>query len=126
MKGLVLVIGLMLSTSSSFAIPAKQSKVSALEVLNAIVAPVQAEIASGTVTDVSNAVELQKYMDFISSGNTIDRVEKVIEKNTTHYSLRIRDCHDSGRSCSRSGVLYIVSVSVVDGKKAVSSLIQRF
>lgn len=123
MKSLFLAIGVLFSASLSHA---SSTKVSALEVLNAIVAPVQYEIASGTVTDISSAVELQKYMNFISSGNTIDKAEKVVKSGVTHYTLRIRDCHDNGRSCSKSGTLYVVSISNVDGNKVVSSVVQRF
>ena len=91
--------------------------------MNAVIAP-SAE-SSGKVTDISGAVEHNKYMEFLSSGNTIDLAEKYVDKNTTHYSMRIRDCHDNGKSCSRSSTLYIVSISIVDGKKVVSSLVQK-
>ncbi|MBL7688984.1 MAG: hypothetical protein JNJ49_13190, partial [Bdellovibrionaceae bacterium] len=113
MKSLFLAFGVLFSASLSHA---SSTKASALEVLNAIVAPVQSEIAAG-VADISSAVELQKYMSFISSGNTIDKADKVVKSGVTHYTLRIRDCHDNGRSCSRSGALYVVSISNVDGKK---------
>lgn len=87
--------------------------------------PVQSEIASGKVTDIAGAVELNKYMEFLSSGNTIDLVEKDVDQDSTYYTMRIRDCHDNGKSCSRSSTLYVVSISVVNGNKVISSLVQR-